>query len=162
MLESIISIKRFKLKKSQLVKADLEKVWDFFTTAENIFKLTPAKMQLAPISKFERNSKIFQGQLIDYWVTPLLKIPVKWQTEIIDICPNEEFTDVQNIGPFGYWKHRHIFTQTSVGVLIEDEIDYEMPLPIIGGILDNFIVRQNLDELFDFRRSEIDKIFNIQ
>lgn len=162
MLETLITSKRFKLKKSQLIKADIDKVWDFFTTTENIFKLTPPKMQMAPITKIDKDSKIFQGQIIDYWVTPLLKIPLKWQTEIIDICPKEEFTDVQNYGPFGYWKHRHIFTQTSVGVLIEDEIDYEMPIPVIGSLLDNFIVRQNLDELFDFRKEQITKIFNSQ
>lgn len=155
----ILNNTRFKFRRSTLVKADLQKVWDFFTKTDTIFQLTPDKMQLAAFNKKEEQI-IYQGQIIDYWVTPILGIPIRWQTEIIDICPKEEFTDVQNIGPFGYWKHRHIFTETSVGVLIEDEVDYEMPIPLLTKIMDSFIVRQNLNELFDFRQQQLHKIFN--
>src|SRR3954469_12713677 len=64
------------------------------------------------------------------------------------------FRDVQLTGPFKSWKHDHHFHDGGPGAsLLEDRIDYPLPLGELGGLVADSRPRRTLDNLFWFRHT---------
>ena len=105
----------------QFLNADIDTVWDFFSDARNLEKLTPPKMKMKVISKLD-HYQLFEGMEISYFVSPLFSIPVYWKTEIIKVENKKDFIDIQVKGPFKLWKHTHQFIEQENGVMMTDSI----------------------------------------
>ena len=65
------------------------------------------------------------------------------------------FTDIQTKGPFKLWCHRHEYLANADGVLVLDTVDYQLPFGIFGRLA-HFMVRKNLEKLFDYRVQALD------
>jgi ligand-binding SRPBCC domain-containing protein len=104
-------------------------------------------------------AEIYTGMLIDYKVKPLLGIPMHWQTEIKSVDKPHRFTDTQLKGPYRLWEHTHTFIQTDKGVLMKDEVKYQLPLGPLGSLAHALLVRKKLQALFRFRKAAIERIF---
>jgi ligand-binding SRPBCC domain-containing protein len=86
-------------------------------------------------------------------------IPIKWRTEISTWDPPNLFVDTQLNGPYSQWIHAHRFIDvTPTETLIEDQVRYRLPLEPLGDVA-HFIVRRQLEYIFDFREKEVAKIF---
>ena len=62
---------------------------------------------------------------------------------------NRLFTDVQERGPFAFWRHRHIFLPDGDGSILRDDVEYSLPLgldPVLG-----WLVEKDLRRMFTFR-----------
>lgn len=78
----------------------------------------------------------------------------RWVAEHHGIVPGREFSDVQVAGPFASWEHRHRLEPTGTDqCLLEDHIDYAVPLGRIGQIVGGKFVRRELGRLFDYRHA---------
>ena len=135
----------------------VEEAWDFFSAPENLQKITPPYMGFEIISGGDR--KMFAGQLIQYIVRPLFGIPMKWVTEITYADKPHYFVDEQRFGPYALWHHKHFLKPIDGGVEMEDIVDYKLPMGIIGQMVQPFMVRPKLDEIFDFRRKKLLELF---
>jgi len=63
-----------------------------------------------------------------------------------------EFTDEQVSGPFASWIHRHMVRATGPGCcVLEDRIEYALPLGQFGELLAGWHVRKKLKRMFDYR-----------
>src|SRR5690606_6783919 len=93
----------------------------------NLKKITPAYMNFT-VTSGDLPGEIFPGQIITYKVSPLLGIPLNWETEITEVKPLEYFTDNQKKGPYKLWKHTHLFEEKDGKVLMKDIVKYELPL----------------------------------
>lgn len=63
-----------------------------------------------------------------------------------------EFTDEQVSGPFASWVHRHVMRATgSTSCVLEDRIEYVVPLGRLGELLAGWHVRNKLKRMFDYR-----------
>lgn len=103
---------------------------------------------------------IYVGMIIDYTISPLLGIPMRWKTKIIQVDDGRSFTDFQQEGPYKLWNHFHEFIPNEKGVLIKDKVDYELPLGFIGTIVHSLIVRKKLQRIFEFRHQILEELFN--
>ena len=75
-----------------------------------------------------------------------------WTFEHRDYIEGRQFRDVQISGPFRRWEHTHLFTPDGPGAcILEDRIDYELPLGAVGNFLAGWFVRRKLDKLFQYR-----------
>lgn len=62
------------------------------------------------------------------------------------------FADRMLEGPFASWLHKHIVTPKGPNqCVLTDEIEYELPLGILGRIFGGGFARRNLERMFDFR-----------
>jgi ligand-binding SRPBCC domain-containing protein len=147
------------LYREQQLNCDIETAWQFFSSPLNLSKITPQDMGFTVLSNYE-DKQIFEGMIINYTVSPLLKIPLKWRTRITQVQLNRNFTDVQERGPYKYWKHFHEFIPNEDGVLVKDTIDYELPFGILGIIAHRVFVKNKLANIFDFRYDVLEKRFN--
>ena len=141
---------RYQLYKEQQLKCDIETAWDFFSSPHNLSKITPSDMGFTVTSDLG-NEPIYEGMEIDYIVSPLLKIPMKWKTKITEVEFQKNFTDLQAKGPYKYWSHFHELEANDKGVLVKDTVNYEMPFGILGIIAHKLIVKKKLESIFNYR-----------
>lgn len=151
---------RYRLYREQQIKCDLDEALRFFSSANNLQKITPASMKFRVLSSFS-DDRIFEGMKIDYLVSPVLSIPLKWKTIITQVDWQKSFTDFQASGPYKYWNHFHEFIPNEGGVLMKDTVDYELPLGLLGNLAHGLFVRKKLNAIFDYRFQYLNKKYNL-
>ena len=62
-------------------------------------------------------------------------------------------------GPFKTWHHQHRFSEGPEGVEIRDIVHYQVPLGKLGELFAPLLVKQNIEEIFAYRRKQVEKIF---
>ncbi|UFH32367.1 SRPBCC family protein [Chryseobacterium sp. C-71] len=147
------------LKREQQLDCDIETAWKFFSSANNLSKITPKDMNFIVRTKLE-NDEIYEGMIIDYYVSPLLGIKMDWQTKITQVDQRRSFTDFQMKGPYKLWNHYHEFIPNEKGVLIKDTVDYELPMGFLGEIAHKLFVKNKLEHIFSYRFNILEEMFN--
>lgn len=136
----------------------IDEAWDFFSSPYNLSKITPDDMEFKILSS-NLNSIIYSNMIIDYQIKPMLKIPMHWKTKITKVIPKVQFTDVQLKGPYKTWEHTHTFIEHNNGLIIRDQVNYELPFGFLGKIIHALIIRKRIEYIFNFRKLSIQKIF---
>ncbi|NCG04288.1 MAG: cell division inhibitor [Bacteroidetes bacterium] len=136
----------------------MEQAWTFLSDPKNLKRITPDYMGFDIISGAER--KMFPGQIIQYRLTPILGIPFRWVTEITHVQEGEFFVDEQRFGPYTFWHHKHFIKKTENGVVMEDIVDYKLPLGPLGWLAHVLFVRGKVKQIFDYREKALNEIFN--
>ncbi|MCX8532415.1 SRPBCC family protein [Chryseobacterium luquanense] len=145
--------------RQQQLNCDLETAWKFFSSANNLSEITPKDMNFVVRTKLS-DDEIYEGMLIDYYVSPLFGIKLNWQTEITQVKNQSSFTDFQRKGPFKLWNHFHEFIPNDSGVLMKDTISYELPFGFLGEIAHSIMIKQKLEHIFDYRFKILEETFN--
>jgi ligand-binding SRPBCC domain-containing protein len=146
----------YSLDRAQEIHAPLDEVFAFFSNPANLARITPEwlrfRMVGAPPAALAGESRI------EYRIRwgPLT---LRWVTRISRWTPGVEFQDVQERGPYRTWIHTHRFTQRGRVVLMQDHVDYELPLGVLGRLAHRLRVRRQLEEIFDYRRCAIRTLF---
>lgn len=148
----------YKLVRKQIIQANIDEVWAFFSSPKNLDTLTPDKMGFEIITALPL-PKMHEGQIIDYIVSPILGIPLKWRTEIINVEPKRKFVDLQIKGPYKLWKHTHYFTACDGGIEMVDEVEYSLPFGPIGQIAHFLFVKSKLESIFEYRFEKVKEAF---
>ena len=143
---------------NQLIKTDIGSCWEFFSNPDNLSLITPPDMRFrirfpVPVPS------MYAGMVIRYTVSPLMRIPLEWITEITHVRKFEYFVDNQIKGPFRIWHHQHIFRQVPGGIEMIDIVNYQVPFGIIGGLLANWLVRSRIEQIFRHRKAVIEGRF---
>ena len=146
-------------KAEQILPISKEKAWDFFSSPKNLSLITPPEMDFKIISELIGDD-IFEGMKIDYTVRPILGIAVHWQTEICEVNNQNYFVDKQSKGPYNIWEHRHTFTEVNGGILMQDVVNYKLPLGIVGRILNTIVVKRKINIIFEYRKKVLNTLFN--
>ncbi len=146
-----------RLSASQTVPRPIDEVFAFFSRPENLARLTPAKLGFERLSD---DTAMRAGLEIEYRIRPLLGIPLRWRTRIEAYDPPNTFTDVQLRGPYRRWEHRHTFASVPGGTRIDDEVTYELPLGLLGGVAHRLAVRGELESIFRHRARTVAGIFS--
>jgi ligand-binding SRPBCC domain-containing protein len=149
----------FYLHAEQLLPVDIETAWAFFSSPNNLALITPPEMGFITLTPVTDGQEIYTGMLIEYTVKPLFGIPLHWQTEIRKVEKPHFFTDAQLKGPYRLWEHTHTFTETDNGVLMKDEVKYQLPFGPLGNVTHALLVRKKLAALFRYRKAAIERIF---
>lgn len=150
-------MKIYTLHKKQQLPISLDKAWAFLSNPRNLKIITPDYMSFDIISGADK--PMFAGQVIQYLVTPLMRIKTKWVSEITHLKEKEYFVDVQLYGPYALWHHKHFVHEIEGGVELEDIIDYKVPLGVLGQFVHPFLVKPKLEEIFKYRQQKLIDLF---
>lgn len=140
------------LKLRQYLPVPRAQVFPFFGEAKNLERITPPFLNFQ-VEKMS-TEEIKKGTLIDYKLK-LRGFPIAWRTRIEEWIPQERFIDIQLKGPYRKWHHTHTFEDLGPGVLVTDEVRYELPLKLLGLATAGWFVSRDVHEIFDFRRKTI-------
>tara|TARA_B100000927_G_scaffold195910_1_gene158100 strand:+ start:3336 stop:3791 length:456 start_codon:yes stop_codon:yes gene_type:complete len=149
----------YQLHKEQKLNAKISDVWNFAVSPKNLQRITPDKMGFEITSK-NSEEKIYPGMIITYKVSPILNIKMNWVTEITQVKENKFFIDEQRLGPYKMWHHQHIFIDNDDHVLMKDIVTYIPPFGLLGDIANKLFIKRQLNEIFNYRFVEMNKIFN--
>ena len=144
----------------QELSTSIKEAWIFLSDPKNLKRITPDYMGFDIISGADRS--MFPGQIIQYRLTPILNIPFRWVTEITHVKEGVYFVDEQRFGPYTFWHHKHFIKKTSNGVIMEDIVDYKLPLGPLGWLAHKLFVRKKVKQIFDYREKALNEIFNSQ
>ena len=126
-------MKLYQLKSKQFLPISLDEAWAFLADPRNLKTITPQYMGFEICDGADR--PMYQGQIIQYIVTPVLGIKTKWVTEITHVVDKSFFVDEQRFGPYAFWHHKHFLKEVPGGVEMEDIIDYKIPFGILGQLV---------------------------
>jgi ligand-binding SRPBCC domain-containing protein len=145
----------YTLHRQQWLPVDLRRAFAFFERPENLPRITPPWLgfQILTPPPFAMR----RGLTIDYTLR-VLGVRTHWRSLISEYDPPHGFRDVQVIGPYRLWDHRHRFWSERGGAVVEDFVVYQVPLGPLGAVLDGLLIRRQLREIFDHRRRRIEAL----
>ena len=141
----------------QRIPITTEEAWTFFSTPANLSAITPDNMNFHILSG-NATTTLYEGQVFEYKVSPLLHIPLYWKSLITTVEAPYRFLDRQLKGPYKRWEHQHNFKPIDGGVEMTDQITYEIPLGFLGEIANGLFVKQRLRGIFEFRYRKIEAL----
>ncbi len=150
---------KYTLYREQQLACDIARAWNFFSSPQNLAQITPKDMGFVVVSEFN-GEEIVEGMVIDYLVSPIFRIPLKWKTKITQVEKYKSFTDFQLKGPYRFWNHFHEFIPNEKGVLMKDTVEYELPFGILGTLAHGMFVKKKLNQIFDYRYEILEELFN--
>lgn len=146
----------YRLSASQHVPRPLDEVFAFFAEPRNLARITPRSMSFEFLSDdFDMRA----GLTLDYRLRPLPGFNSHWRTLISEYSAPRGFVDVQLEGPYRHWRHHHRFSAADGGTLVEDEVEYQLPLGPLGTLGHELLVRNELERIFRHRARTIERIF---
>ncbi len=150
-------MKLYQLKAKQALPISKDQAWSFLSDPKNLKVITPEHMGFKIISGADR--PMFQGQIIQYKVTPFPGFSTTWVSEITHLKPGEYFVDEQRFGPYALWHHKHFIKEIEGGVEMEDLIDYKIPFGVLGQLMQSILVKKQLQQIFAFREAKLEQLF---
>ena len=82
-------------------------------------------------------------------------VPVRWVAQHTRYVPGSLFQDVQVEGPFAKWVHTHRMWNdaSAAGSVLEDEVEYALPVGALGRLAGGGYARQRLERMFAYRHA---------
>ena len=146
----------YTLHHEQWIARPIDEVFAFFADAHNLEQITPPWLGFRILSM--STASIEEGTIIRYRLR-LHAIPVHWRTEICEWSPPHCFVDKQTKGPYKRWRHTHRFEAHGSRTKMIDEVQYTLPMGVLGRIVHALKVRRDVSRIFDYRRLQIDALF---
>jgi hypothetical protein len=148
-------MKTFELERSTLIPFPRERVFDFFSKAENLERLTPPWLSFQILTPPPIH--MCEGALIDYRLR-LRGIRLRWQSEITVWDPPYRFVDEQRRGPYRLWVHEHLFEDVDGGTRVDDRVKYA----VLGGtVVNKLFVAPDVRRIFDYRQERLRELFEV-
>lgn len=134
-------------KRSTLIDAPIEKVWEFHERPDILDILTPPWQ---PVQVIRREGGLGIGAVSEFRLI-LGFIPIRWLARHTECEKPYFFVDIQETGPMKSWSHRHQFTPEDGKTRLTDKINYEIPGGTIIEFLIGWWVNSRLEEMFRYR-----------
>ncbi|MBK7843320.1 MAG: TIGR01777 family protein [Bdellovibrionales bacterium] len=140
----------------QWVPKSREFVFGFFADERNLEELTPDFLDFHIVGK--TTEQISEGTQIEYRLK-IHGVSTRWKAQITSWRFGEEFKDIQIVGPYKVWEHRHMFFDLAGGTLLKDQVVYQLPLAKIGGNILGPLIARDIVRIFEFRKLKIIESF---
>ena len=146
----------YSLHTEQFLPITLDEAWHFFSTPQNLQKLTPGDLDFKITSP--KLEGIYQGQIITYNIKIFPLFPSKWVTEITSVEDRKFFIDEQRFGPYKLWHHQHHFREVDGGIMMTDIVHFKLPFALLAPLAYKLYVKKKLSEIFSFRQKVLDDL----
>ncbi len=145
----------YELRREMWVPQELDAVFDFFSHADNLERITPPWLRFRILTPLPISMS--KGATIEYSLR-LHGFPIHWLTRIEDWNPPQSFVDIQVKGPYRLWRHTHHFARADNGTTVIDRVEYALPFGVAGPIIHGLVVRRDLARIFDYRARQTEWI----
>jgi len=152
-------MKTYQITSKQFLPISLKEGWDFLSKPENLGKITPPEMQFN-IKTQSGEGKMFAGQIITYKIKVPPGVSMNWMTEITHVSEPNYFVDEQRVGPYALWHHQHHIKKVEGGVEMTDEVNYALPMGILGRFAHLLFVKRQLNGIFKYRHQVLEQMFS--
>ncbi len=163
-----------RLEFEQWIPFPVESVFAFFANPANLPHLMPPASAtkllainrvpppVAPGAANENAAGVGTTIVTSFRVFPALPFRARWIARITEFKWNHFFADVQDLGPFKDWHHRHEFVaqarDSATGMLVRDVIDYEVGFSFVGAVVDSLFIRRQMERTFAERQQRLPQL----
>jgi len=130
------------------IAATAENVFDFHLDTRNLLRITPPNISVTieamgtPGLGYETVLRVRQFGLFT----------TRWHVRITRCDRPTMMVDEQVHGPFRSWKQSRIIETTPHGCRLTDIVEYDVPLRLIGVIVNRWVIQQRIQEMFAYRQ----------
>jgi ligand-binding SRPBCC domain-containing protein len=143
------------LEREQLIERPLATVFQFFSEAHNLERITPKWLSFKVVTAGPIEMRA--GTLIEYKLS-VHGAPMRWVSEIESWVENTSFVDRQVKGPYELWHHTHEFVDLGgSATLVRDRVRYSLPFGPLGEVAHMLFVQRDLDNVFAHRRAAVSR-----
>ena len=145
-----------RLERDQVVRRPLREVFEIFSRAENLERITPPWLRFR--LRTPPGVDVRAGINIEYRLR-LHGIPLGWTSRIEVWERDVRFVDLQIRGPYRLWRHEHRFTAVDDGAStrVQDRVDYLLPFGQVGNLALP-LVRRDLCRIFEYRQASVARL----
>ena len=143
-----------KFRASATLPVPRERVFPFFADPGNLERITPPELRFRIVTP---GVEMREGAHIRYTLA-LFGVRFQWLTRIAVWDPPHRFVDEQLRGPYKRWVHTHLFTPQGTGTVIDDEVDYALPIQPFGELAAP-LVHAQVRRIFRYRATAIESAF---
>ena len=151
-------MKKYSIEFEQFINLPIQDVFLFFSQPKNLSLITPPRLKFNILTPEPIHMN--EGQLIDYTLTIMYIINIRWTTLITMYQEPNIFIDQQLKGPYSLWHHTHIFEEKDGGTLIKDKVIYGIPFGWFGRFLNFVYIKHDINSIFKYRHQILNKIFS--
>ena len=128
-----------KLEKSIMINATVEKVFAFLTDARNLPEIWPSMVEVKHITPAPKGGFNFD------WVYKMAGMKIEGTSETVEYVLNERtiIKGTKGIESKFTWLYKPLDKGTKLTV----EIEYSVPMPVLGKLAEAVILKQNEHEL---------------
>ncbi|MFN0180305.1 MAG: SRPBCC family protein [Gemmatimonadales bacterium] len=149
----------YRLDRRQVVGGTVADVFGFFKSPDNLEAITPPWLGFRVMRASD--PEVREGTRVGYRLR-LHGVPFRWESRITEYRENVMFADEQLVGPYRRWYHQHLFHPVPGGIAIEDVVEYQLPLGVVGRLAHAALVRGQLERIFDHRARVIAERFPLR
>jgi len=136
-----------KFRHSFPVRAEISRVWKFYTDIGHLKVITPPEVQIQIVRS--THQEFVEGS--EVWLAGTLVLRSEWHSKITFLRPYE-YVDEMLSGRFKLWKHVHKFDKIDDRTTeVIDEIDFELPYGLFGRLVEGYVLRR-LEQAFHYRQ----------
>jgi ligand-binding SRPBCC domain-containing protein len=158
---------RHQFKAEQLIPYPIEDVFRFFADPNNLPLLMPSwqaaridemvnVLPPPPATSFSGSDSVIVGSKSKITISirpfPLSPVRLSWVAVIEDFRWLQGFCDVQQRGPFKYWRHCHMLKSEGAGTYLQDAVEYELNFGLLGEMANAVFMRHQLTATFRYRQ----------
>jgi len=151
-------VKKYSIEFEQFINLPIQDVFLFFSQPKNLSLITPPRLKFNILTP--EPIQMNEGQLIDYTLTIMYIINIRWTTLITMYQEPNIFIDQQLKGPYSLWHHTHTFEEKDGGTLIKDKVIYGIPFGWFGRFLNFVYIKHDINSIFKYRHQILNKIFS--
>ena len=151
-------MKKYSIEFEQFINLPIQDVFLFFSQPKNLSLITPPRLKFNILTP--EPIQMYEGQLIDYTLTIMYIINIRWTTLITMYQEPNIFIDQQLKGPYSLWHHTHTFEEKDGGTLIKDKVIYGIPFGWFGRFLNFVYIKHDINSIFKYRHQILNKIFS--
>jgi ligand-binding SRPBCC domain-containing protein len=142
---------RHTFQSEQWVPYPREQVFAFFADPANLPPLMP-RWQRARVEKAPNVAAEGSLIVISFRPIPLFPLRLDWDALITEFRWNDFFCDEQRRGPFKYFRHCHRLREERNGTVVSDNVEYELPLGVLGDVANSLMIEGQIRSLFRHRQ----------
>ncbi len=134
---------------------------EFNVACSTLFELLVQPSQLERISPQDVNLCLVSGPRrmelgsVVTWKAKRSGIAQQMTVEVVEFEVNQVVVIKQQKGPFRKWVHRQELHESDDGIVLKDEIEFEPPGGLLGLVVTEDWVRDDLKKNFAFRNEKL-------
>ncbi len=147
--------KYYELHWRQFIRYSPAQLMDFYRDPGNLIPMTPVRLRFRLLPPAPET--LTAGTRMNYSLR-VFGVPVRWASQIVSWEPPSRFQDTQLTGPYRRWDHTHTFEPGDDGTWVIDEVQYELPLGVLGRVAHALAVARELRRIFRFRSRALHRL----
>ena len=132
----------------QWVPVALPRVFRFFSDPRNLPRIMPPRLGAEIV--------------VSVRLLPPLPLRSEWVARIVEYERDHHFADVQAMGPFRHWAHRHEFERRELqgreGTVVRDLLEYDVGLGALGTVAGRLFVGPEMARTFAHRQKTLEAL----